>query len=99
MFLILQGTYFDITPLTLSTYSATTAPNLKHLAFIQDLPPNHGVATKIMPAFGMKEVIEELEQIEEEMPAETREDGEKKDFAFAQPIVRHPVLFCRAIDF
>lgn len=52
-----------------------------------------------MPAFGMKEVIEELEQIEEEMPAETREDGEKKDFAFAQPIVRHPVLFCRAIDF
>lgn len=87
---ILQGAYFDATPLTLATWTAEEAPRLRRLAFCQDLLPNHGVERKETPAFGLHELEEAIDEASgttlPEMRHSRRNDNNPMDFA--QPIVR-----------
>ncbi|KAK4699450.1 hypothetical protein P7C70_g6810, partial [Phenoliferia sp. Uapishka_3] len=91
----LKGAYFDSTPLSLATWLAAGAPNLRRLAFVQDLPPNHGAAVKETPAFGlMSEVADEMGTMTmNPNPRAARTEG-KMDFA--QPIVFFK-LFCLSV--
>lgn len=87
-----QGAYFDTTPLTIASWPADAASCLRRLSFIQDLPPNHGVAVKETPAFGLVELADELERISPtpQLRRNARTEG-KMDFA--QPIVRYLAPF------
>lgn len=84
-----QGAYFDSTPLSLASWPASSAPRLRRLAFVQDLPPNHGVAVKETPAFGLvSDLVDEMALLAPPSKRMNRTEG-KMDFA--QPIVRWPV--------
>lgn len=81
-FVFLKGTYFDSIVLNLSSWTLDTAPKLKRLDFTQDLSPNHGVKRKDTPAFGLHEIRQELNEIEEK---ELEEEEERIMMASRQP--------------
>lgn len=47
---------------------------MKRLSFVQDLSPNHGVKRKDTPAFGLHEVRQELNEIEQQELEEEEEE-------------------------
>ena len=49
----LAGSYFDSLVEAIASWSTESAPELRRLAFAQDLPPTHGVAAKHTPVAGL----------------------------------------------
>lgn len=84
----LKGKYFDTTATTLAGWGEGEAPRLRRVAFVQDLPPTHGQTRAAVPAFGLAELADALEEGAAPQPRTVaRTDG------VAQPIVFHR-LFC-----
>ncbi|KAI5479692.1 serine threonine protein kinase [Pseudohyphozyma bogoriensis] len=91
----LKGAYFDTTALRLASWPAQSAPRLRRLAFVQDLPPTHGQVKKETPAFGLQSLEDALDEVaavdHEPKPSRMEKNDGKMDFA--QPIVFFK-LFC-----
>ncbi|KAM0751946.1 hypothetical protein T439DRAFT_325127 [Meredithblackwellia eburnea MCA 4105] len=86
----LKGAYFDSTALMLARWPVEAAPRLHRLAFVQDLPPNHGVVVKETPAFGIvnvEELVDELGNVSITPPESRSTTKTEGKMNFAQPIV------------
>ncbi|KAM0788672.1 hypothetical protein ACM66B_002770 [Microbotryomycetes sp. NB124-2] len=89
----LKGTFFDSSPVLLSSWDPRDAPNLKRLAFEQDLAPNHGVERASVPAVGWRDVSLALDDVAQSTEASVTNSVSsnvpESTFDFAQPIVFH----------